>query len=113
MIETELVFNGNFKYQTSFFIAPKAFRTADAPVFSGTAGKAFKSSFCPEGYAREGVASLARWALGRGDIRAILATTAKENISSQKVLKAGGWVKTGENAENIFWRLDKKTLERK
>ncbi len=58
------------------------------------------------GYAREGVAALANWAFGRGDIRAILATTAGENIPSQKVLRAVGWEQTGEDEGNFFWRLE-------
>ncbi len=64
--------------------------------------------FRGKGYAREGVEVLTRWALGREDVQGIIATTAKGNIPSQKVLESGGWVKTGADKENIFWRLSKK-----
>jgi len=73
-------------------------------------GYGITPAFRGKGYAREGVKALAKWALKKENIQAILATTDRENFPSQRVLKGIGWEKTGEDENSFFWRLEKKNL---
>ena len=62
------------------------------------------------GYATQAVTRLVEAARGDERVRALTAETALDNVPSQRVLEANGFVQTGrgmdDDGETIVWRLD-------
>jgi RimJ/RimL family protein N-acetyltransferase len=58
-------------------------------------GYTVEPAFRGRGYATEAARALVRWAVEERGVRAIVATTLPDNLPSQKVLEAAGFVRTG------------------
>ena len=58
-------------------------------------GYTVEPEFRRRGYATEAARALVRWAVEERGIRACIATTLPDNLPSQKVLEAAGFVQTG------------------
>lgn len=56
------------------------------------------------GYATEALRALSAWALARDDVRQLIATIARDNLPSQRVVTRAGFVPMGEDAETAVAR---------
>ena len=59
------------------------------------------------GYMPEAVAAMCEWALGQEGVSAVIAGTEKGNIPSARVLEKCGLTFYKEDAECLWWRLEK------
>jgi len=62
-------------------------------------GYGLREGFCGRGYMTEAVAAITRWALEQKGVSRVEAETDEENLASQRVLKACGYVPTGTRGE--------------
>jgi RimJ/RimL family protein N-acetyltransferase len=72
-------------------------------------GYGIHEEFRGNGYMTEAVAGLIGWAAGRQEIRAVCASTEKDNNSSQKVLMNNGFLLQGATGTLLNWRLELKS----
>ncbi|GGX88843.1 acetyltransferase [Streptomyces anandii JCM 4720] len=56
------------------------------------------------GYATEALRALSAWALARDDVRQLIATIARDNVASQRVVTRAGFVPMDEDAEPAVTR---------
>ncbi|WP_339886746.1 GNAT family N-acetyltransferase [uncultured Flavobacterium sp.] len=69
--------------------------------------------FRNKGFMTEGVSGLIEWAIIQPEIKAIIASTEKNNTASFKVLEKNNFLKIGETETLCNWKLIlKKTIER-
>ena len=62
-------------------------------------GYGLREGFCGRGYMTEAVRTAAAWALAQPGVARVEAETAPDNLASQRVLAACGFVPTGELGE--------------
>ncbi|MCB0278132.1 MAG: GNAT family N-acetyltransferase [Calditrichaeota bacterium] len=58
------------------------------------------------GFMTEIVSGIIRWASTQKNVKAVIASTDKNNVASYSVLKKNHFVLSGENDEQFHWRLD-------
>lgn len=62
-------------------------------------------AFQGRGYMTEAVGGIVNWLRTEPLVKAVIASTLKDNIPSIRVLEMNGFVKTHENEELFHWRL--------
>ncbi|HPF64646.1 GNAT family N-acetyltransferase [Lentimicrobium sp.] len=73
-------------------------------------GYGIHEAFRGYGYMAEAIAGLIGWAAGRPEIRAICASTEKDNLASQKVLTNNGFLLQSASGTLLNWRLELKSV---
>ena len=81
------------------------------PDVAGTIeiGYGIHEEFRGNGYMTEAIAGLIVWAAGRQEIRAVCASTEKDNFASQKVLMNNGFLLQAASGTLLNWRLELKS----
>ena len=62
-------------------------------------GYGLRSGFCGQGYMAEAVRTVTRWALAQPEVQRVEAETAPDNLPSQRLLSACGFVPAGVMGE--------------
>ena len=62
-------------------------------------GYGLREGFCKKGYMREALRAMTEWAFTQPGVRCVEAETEPDNLDSQKVLAACGFLPTGEVGE--------------
>ncbi|SEW44364.1 GNAT family N-acetyltransferase [Chitinophaga arvensicola] len=78
-----------------------------APDDSGAIeiGYGTHEAFRGRGFMTEAVKEMLNWAAAQSGVKSVIATTNKDNPSSQAVLKKNGFVVSGETEEMIYWKF--------
>ena len=63
--------------------------------------------FQGRGYMTEAISAMAGWAFRQSGVRAIVAETERDNVSSHKTLSKNGFVVYREVESMLWWRLDR------
>ncbi|KAF5059520.1 Acetyltransferase (GNAT) domain protein [anaerobic digester metagenome] len=69
-------------------------------------GYGIHEEFRGNGFMTEAIGGLIGWAAGRPEIRAICASTEKDNLASQKVLTNNGFLLQAASGTLLNWRLE-------
>lgn len=76
-------------------------------------GYGIYASYRNHGYMTEALKALCKWAFDIAGVQSIIAETEKDNIASQYVLQKSKMKQFKESADSIWWKLNKKTMEKK
>ncbi|MCS3284181.1 GNAT family N-acetyltransferase [Bacteroides salyersiae] len=71
------------------------------------------ASYRNHGYMTEALKALCKWAFDIAGVQSVIAETEKDNIASQYVLQKSKMKQFKESADSIWWKLNKKTMEKK
>ena len=59
------------------------------------------------GYMKEAVERIIKWAFDNKNVKTVIAQTNPENIASQKIVIGNNFIKIEESLENIVWKISK------
>ena len=76
-------------------------------------GYGIYASYRNHGYMTEALKALCKWAFDIAGVQSVIAETEKDNIASQYVLQKSKMKQFKESADSIWWKLNKKTMEKK
>jgi [ribosomal protein S5]-alanine N-acetyltransferase len=62
-------------------------------------------AFRNNGYMREAVCRIIEWAKTQSNVKSIIASTEKDNVSSYSILEKNNFIKSGETDDLLNWRL--------
>lgn len=70
-------------------------------------GYGLEEAYRGKGYMTEALAVLMEWAFAQPGVRAVIASTDKDNLPSQRVLERAGMRREGEDGEHYWWMREK------
>jgi [ribosomal protein S5]-alanine N-acetyltransferase len=112
IIPKVLAFPQHHLFYTQWNVVDKHINTAVAGiVFKGPPnhegaveiGYGTLPDFTGKGYMKETVQAVCAWAFTQDDIKKVTADTSPDNIASQKILAANGFVQVGEDEQYLKW----------